>query len=85
MLPTHYGVPHGDVPRGKPIRLVTSGLHSQYTHAGGRLFNFVPGFHSQDNYSPRDRKEYSSFLSMIEPTAIALKFRFFQKTERGLT
>ena len=29
-------------------------------------------FHSQDNYSPRDRKEYRSFLSMIDPTAIAL-------------
>ena len=32
------------------------------------------GFHSQDNYSPRDRKEYRSFLSMIDPTAIALRF-----------
>ena len=31
MNPIHHGVPHGDMPRGKPIRLVTSGLHSQYT------------------------------------------------------
>ena len=44
MLPTHHGVPHEDVPREKPIRLVTSGLHSQYIHADDRQFNFVPGF-----------------------------------------
>ena len=44
MLLTHHGVPHGNVPRGKAIRLVTSGLYSQYTHAGGTQFNFVPGF-----------------------------------------
>ena len=37
------------------------------------------GFHSQDNYSPRDRKEYRSFLSMIDPIDIALQFRFLQK------
>ena len=30
------------------------------------------GFHSQDNYLPRDRKENKSFLSMIDPSAIAL-------------
>ena len=44
MLPTNHEAPHGDVPRGKPIHLVTSGLHSQYRHADGRQFNFVPGF-----------------------------------------
>ena len=48
--PTHHKAPHGDVPRGKPIRQGTSGLHNQYTHADGRLIRFVPGFHSQDNY-----------------------------------
>ena len=72
MLPTHHGVPHGDAPTGKPIRLVTPELHSQYIHADGKKFYFVTGFHSQDNYSPRDRKEYRFFLSMIDPTAIAL-------------
>ena len=41
MLTTHHGVPHKDVPRGKPIRLVTSGLHSQYTHADGRQGGFA--------------------------------------------
>ena len=51
----------------KPIRLVTSGLHNKYTH------NLILclGFHSQDNYSPSDKKEYRSFLSMIDPTAYA--------------
>ena len=38
MLPTQYRALHEDVPKGKPIRLVTSGLHSQYTHAEGRQF-----------------------------------------------
>ena len=53
MLPTHLGAPHGDVPRGKPIRLATPGLHVQYTHAGDRRINFLSlGFRSQDNYFP---------------------------------
>ena len=30
------------------------------------------GFPFQDNYSLRDTKEYKSFLSMIDPTAIPL-------------
>ena len=58
---------------GKPIRLATPGLHGQYTHAGDRQINFLSlGFRSQDNYFPRDRKDYESFLSMIDPTAIVL-------------
>ena len=73
MLPTHLGAPYGDVPRGKPIRLATPGLHVQYTHAGDRRINFLSlGFRSQDNYFPRDRKDYKSFHSMIDPTAIVL-------------
>ena len=67
MLPTYHGISHGDVPRGKLIHLVISGLHSQYTHAVGRQYNFVPGFSFL-----RDREEYRSFLSMIDPTAITL-------------
>ena len=68
MLPTHLGAPYGDVPRGKPIRLATPGLHVQYTHAGDRRINFLSlGFCSQDNYFPRDRKDYESFHSMIDP------------------
>ena len=67
MLPTHLWAPYGDVPRGKPIRLATPGLHVQYTHAGDRRINFLSlGFRSQDNYFPRDRKDYESFHSMIK-------------------
>ena len=47
----HHGVQHRDVPRGKPIRIVISGLHCQHTHAGGWQFSFVPGFYSQDNFT----------------------------------
>ena len=72
MLPTNHEAPNGDVPRGKPICLVTSGLHTQYTHADVRQISFILGFSFQDNYSPRDSGEYMSFLSMIDPTAIAL-------------
>ena len=71
MLPTYYGAPNGDVLRGKPIHLVTSGLHSILMLMVDSLILSL-GFHSQDNYSLRDRKEYRSFLSMIDPTVTAL-------------
>ena len=58
---------------GKLIRLVTSGLHSQYTHADDWQFKFLSlGFHFHDSYSPKGRKGYKSFLTMIDPIAIIL-------------
>ena len=30
------------------------------------------GFHSEDKYPLKDKKEYRSLLSIIDPTAIAL-------------
>ena len=72
MLPTHHGDPNGDVPWGRPICLVTSRLHTQYSHVDGRQISFILGFSSQNNYSPKDSREYRSFLSITGPTAIAL-------------
>ena len=72
MLPTLHRAPYGDVFRGQPICLVTSGLHTQYTHTDTRQIGFIPGFSSQDNYSPRDSRKYKSFLNTIDPTAITL-------------
>ena len=46
---------------------------------------FCPwGFRSQDNYLPRDRKDYKSYHSMIDPTAIVL-IQIYAKSERGLS
>ena len=36
------------------------------------------GFHSQDNYLPRNRKGYESYHNMIDPTAIVLIWIFTQ-------
>ena len=73
--------PLGNMPRGKPIRLGISGLHNQHIHVDDSYIVFL-GFYSQDNYSLRDGKEYESFLSITDPTAIPLRFRFFAKISK---
>ena len=55
MLPTHHRAPYENVPGGKPIHLVTSGPHSQYTHADDRQFYFV-------DLEEMVMKEYFAFL-----------------------
>ena len=82
MLLTHHGAPLGDMPRGKPIPLEISMLLSILLVIG---YTGFLGFHSQGNYSSGEKKGYESFLTMIDPTAITLSFRFQQKSERGLT
>ena len=49
------------------------------------LNNFILslGFHSQDNYLPKDRKDYKSFHSMIDPTVIVLIWIFTQIQKRA--
>ena len=42
------------------------------------------GFLSQDNHLPRDRRDYKSYYSMIDPTAIVL-IQIYVKSERGLS
>ena len=42
------------------------------------------GFHFQDNYLPRDRKDYKSYHSMTDPIAIVL-IQIYVKSERGLS
>ena len=49
MLPIHHGAPHRDGPRGKPIWLVTSGLHSILMLRVDSLILSL-GFHSQDTH-----------------------------------
>ena len=83
MLPTHLGAPCGDVPREKSIHLATSELHVRYTHAGVRQFYFNPGFCSQNNYLPWDRKGYESFNSIIDPTTIIHIWIFTQIQKRA--
>ena len=59
-----------NMPRGKPVCLSISGQYNQYIYTDDSYTVFL-GFHSQDNYSPRDKKVYGSFLSMNDPTVIA--------------
>ena len=79
MPPTHYGASHRDVPRGK----ITSELHSIYSMLMVNSLILFLGFQFWNNYSPRDRKEYWSFLNMTDQTTITLWYRFLQKSERG--